>query len=71
MRDEISAHLIGRAITPECFIAANVLMLKKTVPTSCTVAASQSIRRGSQDTGRQWRRFRPRRLCSTLTVSVY
>ena len=53
-------------------MAVKVLTLKKTVPISCTSAASQSIRRGSQEAGRRRRRGKSgANPCSTLTASKY
>ena len=64
-------RLLSLVLRP-CFIPVNVVTLKNTVPTSCTAAASQSIRAGSQDAG--FHRRRPPwcpRSRSTLTVSEY
>ena len=49
-----------------------MLMLNSTVPISCTSDASQSIRSGSHDAGRQRRRRRPGSTsCATFAASAY
>ena len=51
-----------------------VVTLKNRVPTNCTSAASQSIRRGSHDSGRQRALGAPGgcpTVRSTLTASAY
>jgi len=39
-----------------CTVAANVLMLKKSVPGNCVTAASQFLSRGRQAHSRAWMR---------------